>query len=341
MQTRCYDGKKWQYEFKYEGKRYRKKGFRTKREANSAGLDKLNELKQGIEYEPNLTLYDYFKTWCETFKKSTVTPKTYKSYAAAIEHINNHPIGKKKLKDLSRYHYQDFINEFSKNHSKESIRKLNGYIRTSLDDAVYEGLISKNPTFKVSYRASKPNKSEDSKYINLKDYELLKQHLMTKDNASSLVLFIMICTGCRISGALNLKREYINQIKSEIYIDEHKTDSSPRYVSISQKDMNHIIKSIDQLPRTIDGTIFGELTNNAVNKRLKVYCNNLGIKEITSHALRHTHCSYLLAKGISIYYISKRLGHKNISVTTEVYSHLLEETYKEEDEKATQIISAM
>ncbi|MEJ7240342.1 site-specific integrase, partial [Staphylococcus epidermidis] len=90
--------------------------------------DKLNELKQGIDYEPNLTLYDYFKTWCETFKKSTVTAKTYKSYAAAIEHINNHPIGKKKLKDLSRYHYQDFINEFSKNHSKESIRKLNGYI---------------------------------------------------------------------------------------------------------------------------------------------------------------------------------------------------------------------
>ncbi|MFH6364923.1 hypothetical protein ACHLNF_14885, partial [Staphylococcus aureus] len=24
MKTRCYDGKKWQYEFKYEGKRYRK-----------------------------------------------------------------------------------------------------------------------------------------------------------------------------------------------------------------------------------------------------------------------------------------------------------------------------
>lgn len=28
---------------------------------------------------------------------------------------------------------------------------------------------------------------------------------------------------------------------------------------------------------------------------------------------------------VSIYYISKRLGHKNISVTTEIYSHLLEE----------------
>ncbi|MFA0980800.1 site-specific integrase, partial [Staphylococcus aureus] len=51
MKTRCYDGKKWQYEFKHEGKRYRKKGFRTKREANSAGLDKLNELRSGFNID--------------------------------------------------------------------------------------------------------------------------------------------------------------------------------------------------------------------------------------------------------------------------------------------------
>ncbi len=43
MKTRCYDGKKWQYEFKREGKNTVEKGFRTKREANSAGLDKLND----------------------------------------------------------------------------------------------------------------------------------------------------------------------------------------------------------------------------------------------------------------------------------------------------------
>ncbi|ALM56686.1 site-specific integrase [Staphylococcus equorum] len=341
MQTRCYDGKKWQYEFKHNGKRYRKKGFRTKREADSAGLDKLNELKKGVEYEPNLSFYDYFKTWCETFKQPTISEKTYKSYAAGIEHIKQHSIGNKKLKDVTRYHYQEFINEFAKEHSKETIRKLNGYIRTSLDDAVYEGLLAKNPTFKVKYRANNPNKSEDSKYINLQDYEVLKKTLKSKSNASSLVLFIMICTGCRVSGVLNLKKDYINKVKNEIYIDEHKTDSSLRYVSISKQDTQFILKSIDNLPRTIDGTMFGTLTINAVNKRLKAYCNDLGIKEITSHALRHTHCSYLLAKGVSIYYISKRLGHKNISVTTDVYSHLLEETYREENQKAIDIISAM
>ncbi|MEJ7437937.1 site-specific integrase, partial [Staphylococcus warneri] len=37
----------------------------------------------------------------------------------------------------------------------------------------------------------------------------------------------------------------------------------------------------------------------------------------------------------------KRLGHKNISVTTEIYSHLLEEKYLEENNKAIEILSAM
>ena len=68
MQTRCYDGKNGNTSLNTRVRDIERKAFRTKREANSAGLDKLNELKQGIEYEPNLTLYDYFKTWCETFK---------------------------------------------------------------------------------------------------------------------------------------------------------------------------------------------------------------------------------------------------------------------------------
>ncbi|PTE44410.1 site-specific integrase, partial [Staphylococcus epidermidis] len=37
------------------------------------------------------------------------------------------------------------------------------------------------------------------------------------------------------------------------------------------------------------------------------------------------HCSYLLAKGISIQYISKRLGHADIHTTLKIYSHLIKE----------------
>ncbi|EGQ3431615.1 tyrosine-type recombinase/integrase, partial [Staphylococcus pseudintermedius] len=86
---------------------------------------------------------------------------------------------------------------------------------------------------------------------------------------------------------------------------------------------------------------FDKITINAVNKSLNNTCEKLGIKKITSHAIRHTHCSFLLSKGVSIQYISKRLGHKNIKVTLEVYSHLLEESFEEENKKAVSLLNVI
>ncbi|WP_438500411.1 tyrosine-type recombinase/integrase [Staphylococcus petrasii] len=48
-------------------------------------------------------------------------------------------------------------------------------------------------------------------------------------------------------------------------------------------------------------------------------------------SLRHSHCSYLLANGMSIQYISKRLGHADIQTTLKIYSHLIKEYELEED----------
>ncbi|MCY1595419.1 tyrosine-type recombinase/integrase [Staphylococcus pettenkoferi] len=345
MRTRCYDGKKWQYEFKYEGKRYRKKGFRTKREANSAGLDKLNELRHGYNFDSSLTLKDYFRNWCETYKEPVVTPTTYRHYKFTLQHLENHKIGSMKLTELNRQVYQKFINDFSDSHAKETIRKTNGAIRSSLNDAIYDGLISKNPTYKVNYKAGKETKKESEKYVTINEYETLKEHFKNSNSRAGLALYIMICTGCRISGVKYMKVQYIDQIKNQIYIDEHKTDSSPRYVTVAKKDMQHIVSAIDDMIISYDGYIFKNggiiLTSNAINKALKKTCIKLGITPITSHAIRHTHCSYLLAKGISIYYISKRLGHKNISITTSIYSHLLEEKFIEEDNKAVEALSEM
>ncbi|NMU98693.1 site-specific integrase, partial [Staphylococcus aureus] len=170
-------------------------------------------------------------------------------------------------------------------------------------------------------------------------------HVRKKRTRSSLALFIMICTGCRVSGARNIKIEHINQVKNTIFIDERKTDTSPRYISIAKSDMKHIMDVISTFAISYDGYIFkeaGSIINlQAINNALKSACRVNNIPIITSHALRHTHCSYLLAKGVSIHYISKRLGHKNIAITTSVYSHLLEEKFNEEDKKTTKILESM
>jgi integrase len=44
------------------------------------------------------------------------------------------------------------------------------------------------------------------------------------------------------------------------------------------------------------------------------------------HALRHTHASALIAAGVDIVTISRRLGHSSPAVTLRVYSHLFDAT---------------
>ncbi len=43
------------------------------------------------------------------------------------------------------------------------------------------------------------------------------------------------------------------------------------------------------------------------------------------HDLRHEHASLLLSGGVDIAVVSKRLGHSTIAVTSDVYSHLLQD----------------
>lgn len=42
---------------------------------------------------------------------------------------------------------------------------------------------------------------------------------------------------------------------------------------------------------------------------------------LTAHEIRHTYGTYLRRHGVDIYTIQKLLGHKNISVTSEIYVH--------------------
>jgi integrase len=59
---------------------------------------------------------------------------------------------------------------------------------------------------------------------------------------------------------------------------------------------------------------------------------------VTFHALRHTHASQLIASGLDVVTVSRRLGHSNPTVTLGVYGHLFTNT---DDRAATVVEAAM
>lgn len=59
---------------------------------------------------------------------------------------------------------------------------------------------------------------------------------------------------------------------------------------------------------------------------------------ITLHGLRHMHASLLLAGGADIALVSKRLGHASISITADVYSHLVDDAARRAAESAAALV---
>lgn len=58
-------------------------------------------------------------------------------------------------------------------------------------------------------------------------------------------------------------------------------------------------------------------------------CENAGIPPRSFYSLRHTHASVLLAHGVHPKIVQERLGHSDIKITMEVYSHIAPTLQKE------------
>jgi integrase len=78
---------------------------------------------------------------------------------------------------------------------------------------------------------------------------------------------------------------------------------------------------------THDTLLFSEMDGsprrpNQLSWLWRSACKSLKLPRVSFHALRHTHASGLIAAGIDVLKISRRLGHGSPNVTLGVYGHL-------------------
>ena len=64
------------------------------------------------------------------------------------------------------------------------------------------------------------------------------------------------------------------------------------------------------------------LSRTRITNAKEIAIKRSGVKRITIHDFRHSHASNLINEGINIVAVSRRLGHADVNMTLEVYTHL-------------------
>lgn len=82
---------------------------------------------------------------------------------------------------------------------------------------------------------------------------------------------------------------------------------------------------VPQSPYFICGSDGGPFSYAAFNKYLRELSERILHHRITTHALRHTAASLLIAKGVPLETVSRQLGHIDSKVTRNIYIHVTRE----------------
>lgn len=270
---------KWQYDFRYDKKRYRIGGFRTKKEAEYAGNERYNQVTKGVDLENKISFSDYTIEWIQTYKEPYVSQKTYKNYIRTHQKIEEY-FGSKSINKITRTDYQKFLTLYKSELSQDQLGRINAICKKLVENAMYDGLLSKNFTFDATVMSTKPpKKQETDKYLHLEELSKLKEYYKSRTqhlSASTHIILLMIESGGRYSDCINLKRENINQVKNEVFLEGTKNDSAPRHVKLSKELIDTLINYADKRATNIDGYLFthnGErITNSSVNKSIKYKC---------------------------------------------------------------------
>ena len=108
-----------------------------------------------------------------------------------------------------------------------------------------------------------------------------------------------------------------------------KTFTSNRKIIIDKKlkkDLLNLKKYYLKKYGTFDNSYFilggkKPLSPTSINRYKKIACDKAKIRKITLHQFRHSHATLLKNENVNVVEISKRLGHRDVSTTLNIYEH--------------------
>ena len=346
----------WYYKSHYkdiDGKfRYvTKRGFKTKADAKKAEADFVLNKKKYLEYSNIRTFgelyHEYYDLKKTRVKESTLITTDNKIRNHILPYFENKKLDSLTTKDIDDW--QNLMLNHENNYSIVYLQGLHSKFGSVIQYGVKKGYLKSNV---VELQGNFVKSSDDiveMKYYTFDEWKKFEEQL--DEDIYKLLFQFLYYTGVRIGEALALSFNDFNNDFTIVSINKTvtsktkevgmavtptKTKSSIRKIPVPDllaeklKDYFISCQSFSGFKKT--DFVFGiakPLSTTTIERKNLKASKAAGLEKIRVHDFWHSHASFLINNGVAPLAISKRLGHKSLSTTLDVYVHMFDELEKD------------
>ena len=347
--------------FTYEGKRYYIYG-RTNKELNEKEYQKRAELEAGVLERVNPTLNKYYEHFTEvrrgSVRESTIRAQSFQ-FAAASDVVidgNKKKLGELQIRDINSKDMQHVQMALAASgRTTETVNNIMAHMKHVFNAAIRDETIERNPCacIKNLKRIEKPARDTIHRALSQEETKRFFDAARNRNSYYLNVFELMLRTGMRVgeigaltafdidekAGVIHVRRT-ITRGEGNTYIigDSPKTESGRRDIPLNpdileairkQQNLNRLIFS-GCTPETLFTSPEGSLLRDySVDREIQRCCNAAEIERVTSHAFRATFATRFIEQRPGDYKaLSEILGHSDISISLNLYTHVMEEVKK-------------
>ena len=319
----------------------------TKAEAQRRLREVLTALDQGRGKAPTLSLAEWLAQWMRDVVIPNRRQGTVERYSRAIRnHVLPHA-GSVALQDFGPAQVQALESRLSGLVGAETVNLVHAVLSGACKHALRLEMIHRNPVALVTPPPVKRREVPPPDVAGVRRaLELAREDGHDLHAAMHLIAY----TGLRRGEALallwrnvDLERGYLAvegalvRRSRGVALEPPKTATSRRLVDLDPSTVEVLAAHRDWQVRlqadmrgayVDNGRVFvdeygGWASPQRLYKAVKTYGQRAGVPALTVHSLRHFHATLLLQSGQNIVVVSKRLGHSQVSMTTDIYAHAL------------------
>ncbi len=338
----------------------------TKRACSDWLAKRLAERQEGtlITEPARQTLQAFMEDWISTTVAHEVKPATVNLYLEMLKFYIGPNLGQVPLAKLTPQHVQRFYHrQLEAGLSPRTVQIIHAVLRRAVQQAVDWQMLPRN----VIDSVKKPRAYQ--KEVTALTPEQVRKFLEAARETRLHALFTLAVTiGMRLGELLGLRWQDVNldagtltiaqnleRVGTRLQFNTPKTKASRRTVNLpnvalvalkqwrkEQAQERLKLGEAWEHPELVFTSRIGTVLSpwNVTKRDFKAVLETAGLPKIRFHDLRHSCATMLLAQGVNVKVLQEVLGHANIHVTLQVYTHALERQKKEAAQAIDTLLAA-